>query len=328
MQIVFLGQNAISFSHGFQELLTTEARIIRLPDSLADGADRAAFEQADVLITWKFGAELPTPANLKLLHIPGTGYEAVDLALVPPTAVVCNCFGHEQPIAEYVLAALLMHRLPLVDADRRLRNREWAYRAGDPASMHGELGGQTVGLLGFGHIGRAVATLAKAFGMRVHVANRSPVSAPALVDRVFTLDRLAEFWPSADYFVVSVPLAPETRGLVDARAFAAMRPSAFIVNVGRGPTVDEEALFDALSNQRIAGAAVDTWYQYPSAGSPHVYPSARPFHELGNVVMTPHMSGWTEGTLRRRQQTMAANIGRLQRGEPLENVVRPAITGS
>jgi len=162
--------------------------------------------------------------------------------------------------------------------------------------------------------------------MQVHVANRSPVAPSVTVDRSFTLGDLAGFWSSADFFVASLPLAPETAGVVDARAFAAMRSSAVIVNVGRGPTIDERALYDALATGRIAGAIIDTWYRYPSPDAPHPMPSALPFHALPNIVMTPHMSGWTSGTIRRRQATMAANIKRLVNGQPVQNVVRPART--
>src|SRR5690606_10039218 len=121
----------------------------------------------------------------------------------------------------------------------RLRKGDWAYWAGSPERVHGEIAGKAIGLLGFGHIGKAIARRAKAFEMQVHVANRSAVSQGELVDRAFTLDQLAEFWGSADYIVVSVPMSLETAGIVGAAAFAAMRSDAVIVNVGRGPTIDE-----------------------------------------------------------------------------------------
>jgi phosphoglycerate dehydrogenase-like enzyme len=138
------------------------------------------------------------------------------------------------------------------------------------------------------------------------------------------LNNLAEFWSSADFFVVSVPSNAETVGMVNAGSFAAMRASAVILNVGRGPTIDEQSLYEALSNRRIAGAVIDTWYSYPSPGHPSVLPSKFPFQELPNVVMTPHMSGWTTGTINRRRLTIADNIGRRAAGRPCVNVVRPA----
>ena len=324
MRIVFHGANAASFSQGFDRLVGNEAEVRVLPDVLTASAERQAYAEAEAIIGVRFGQDLPRPERLKLFHVPGAGYDAVDLAALPAAAVVCNCFGHEQAIAEYVMAALLERHVPLADADRRLREADWAYWAGSPERVHGELAEKTIGLLGYGHIGKAVAVRAKAFEMKVHVANRSVVEASPVVDRSFTLDALGDFWGSADFIVVSVPLTAETTGIVDAAAFAAMRRTAVVLNVGRGPTIDERALFDALKDQRIAGAIIDTWYSYPSPERPSVLPSSLPFHTLPNVVMTPHMSGWTTGTIRRRQQTIADNIGRRASGRPCMNVVRPA----
>ncbi len=204
-----------------------------------------------------------------------------------------------------------------------LRQGKWTYGAGSPERVHGELAEKTIGLLGFGHIGKAIAVRAKAFEMKVHVANRSPVPASPLVDRSFALNALGEFWSSADFFVVSVPSNADTVGMVNAESFATMRASAVILNVGRGPTIDEQALYEALRDRRIAGAVIDTWYHYPSSTHPNILPSKLPFHELPNIVMTPHMSGWTSGTINRRRQTIADNITRRAAGKPCVNVVRP-----
>jgi len=163
---------------------------------------------------------------------------------------------------------------------------------------------------------------AKAFGMRVHVANRSAVS-HALVDRAYGLGRndLTAFMGSADAIVVTLPLTAQTGGLVGKNELAAMRADAVILNVGRGPVIDEQALHDALAQRRIGGAIIDTWYAYPTLERPECAPSRLPFEALPNLVMTPHMSGWTAGTVRRRQQTMADNITRLVEGRELVNVV-------
>jgi len=326
MRIVFHGENAASFSHDFQRLVGEAARISVLPDVLSDRAHSQAYVAADVIVGARFSGDLPRPERLQLFHVPGAGYDAVDLAAIPDSAVVCNCFGHEQAIAEYVMAALLERHVPLADADRHLRQGNWTYTSGSPLRVHGELAEKTIGLLGFGHIGKAIAARAKAFEMKVHVANRSPVPTSSLVDRSFGLDSLGEFWASADFFVVSVPSNADTAGIVNAESFTAMRASAVILNVGRGPTIDERALYEALEQRRIAGAVIDTWYRYPSPNQPSVLPSMFPFHELPNVVMTPHMSGWTAGTINRRRQTIADNIGRRADGRPCLNVVRPART--
>jgi phosphoglycerate dehydrogenase-like enzyme len=322
---VFHGENAASFSKDFGRLVGATADIRTVPDLLTSAADQETYAAAEAIIGVRFARDLPQPESLQLFHVPGAGYDAVDLAAIPGSAVVCNCFGHEQAIAEYVMAALLARHVPLADADRKLRQGNWAYSSGSLARLHDELAEKTIGLLGYGHIGKAIALRAKAFEMKVHVANRSAVGTSSIVDRAFTLDKLHEFWASADFFVVSVPLTAETTGIVDAAAFGAMRATAVVLNVGRGPTIDERSLYDALKDGRIAGAIIDTWYNYPTPEQPNVLPSALPFHALPNVVMTPHMSGWTSGTIRRRQQTMADNIRRRFDGRPCINVVRPAL---
>lgn len=320
IKIVFHGSNARTFREGFEALLDVDHTIAEVPDDLTSLKARD-YAAADVVIGIRLTADMPVPPSLALYHVPGAGYDGIDLAALPTGAALCNCFGHETAIAEYVMAALLARHVPLADADRRLRYGDWKYWAGGPAGLRSELGATSIGILGFGHIGKALAARAKAFGMEVAVANRSAVSAPDLVDRAYTLAELNVFMGSADVIVNTLPLTEETRGLVDTLALAAMRADAVIVNVGRGPVIDEAALYEALRRRRLGGAVIDTWYCYPTAEEPGPLPARLPFHELDNVVMTPHMSGWTHGTVRRRQGTIADNINRLARGKSLRNVV-------
>jgi phosphoglycerate dehydrogenase-like enzyme len=320
MRIVFHGDNAVSFAEGFGELLAGDDKIALLSDALDAPGERETYAAAEVIVGTRFDITLPRSEGLRLFHVPGAGYDAVDLDALPPATVVCNCFGHEDAIAEYVMAALLRRSIPLEDADNRLRQGDWAWWAGDAARVHDEVHGQTIGLLGFGHIGKAVARRAKAFGMNVHVANRSPVE-DALVNEAQSLDNLPGFCRKLDVLVVTVPLLPQTAGLVGAAEIAALPPGALLVNVARGPVVEEQALYDDLAAGRIE-AAIDTWYRYPSAAEPTPLPSRLPFHTLPNVLMTPHMSGWTGGTIRRRQRSMANNILRLARGEACQERVR------
>ena len=324
LSIIFHGDNAGNFRPGFERLLATQHRLIDLSEGLASAAERTEYENADVIIGVKFNASLPLPRHLSLFHAPAAGTDAIDLDLLPASAALCNCFGHEAAIAEYVMTALLLRHVPLAAADADLRAQRWTYWAGRLTGLRTELGSQTIGLLGFGHIAKAIAARAKAFGMGVHVANRSTVTSP-LVDRYFSLAELQSFMGSADALVVSLPLAEQTRGLIGQAELAAMRPEAVILNVGRGPVIEEQALFDALAERRIGGAIIDTWYQYPTPTQAECAPSSLDFASLPNVVMTPHMSGWTTGTVLRRQHTMADNIARLTDGRSLLNVVRQAV---
>jgi phosphoglycerate dehydrogenase-like enzyme len=323
LTIVFHGANAANFRQGFASMVEPQHRIVDVGDALSAPGEAEHFAAADVIVGIKLDASMPEPSKLRLYQAPAAGTDAVDPSLLPAQAALCNCHGHEDAIAEYVFAALLARHVPLAQADADLRRNQWTYWAGRPGALRTELGGQTIGLLGFGHIAKAIALRAKAFGMRVHAANRSAVSSEQ-VDRAYALTDLRRFLADLDVVVVTLPLTPQTQGLVDAAALSAMRPSAWLLNVGRGPVVAEQALYDALRSKRLGGAIIDTWYQYPTPSQPECTPSKLDFAALDNVVMTPHMSGWTSGTVLRRQQTMADNISRLATGRPLLNVLKPA----
>jgi phosphoglycerate dehydrogenase-like enzyme len=127
--------------------------------------------------------------------------------------------------------------------------------------------------------------------------------------------------PECDYVVLCTALGPETERLIDARRLALMKRSALLVNIARGAVVDEGAIYTALRDRIIGGAALDVWWRYPDATDPERRPSHYPFHELPNVIMTPHCSGWTEGMVARRWAEVAGNIDRFVRGEPPQNVV-------
>ena len=322
IEIVFHGQNATTYLDDFKAALEGQARIRVVPDLLDSPADIQAFRRADVIVGNRLDASMPAPERARLYQVCAAGYDRVDFAVLPAAAVVCNCYGHEPAIAEYVMAAILNQRVPLARAHAGLSQSLWHYRSGMPDALHGEIGGATLGLLGYGHIGQAIARRAKAFGMRVLAANRSPVPVSGEVDAWMGLDSLEPFYRQADFIVVSLPLLPATTGLVGAGAFAQMRPHAMLINVGRGPVVDEQALYDALSQQRIGAAAIDTWYQYPARLGEAGAPSRLPFAQLGNIIMTPHMSAWTDGTIRRRAQVMAANVMACLDGRPLAHVLR------
>lgn len=319
-RIVFHGQNAASFYEGFSDRLQHEAELICLPDTL-DEAGRAAFARADIILGHRLDAEQPRPETVRLFQAVGAGVDAIDTSRLPDGAMLCNCHGHDIPITEYVMAALLNDCVPLAEADQRLRQGDWHYQSG--RHLHGELHGRLLGILGFGHIGQSLAATARALGLRVRAANRSPVEAQAHgLEQAFGLDALESFYQGLDALVVALPETPATRGLVDAGALEALPEHVHVINVGRGGVIEEKALFDALSSRRIRRATIDTWYVYPSAEQDAPHPGHLPFQTLDNLVMTPHMSGWTQGTLERRKDAMADNVNRLLNGREPCNIVR------
>ena len=166
-----------------------------------------------------------------------------------------------------------------------------------------------------------MARRAVGFGCRVIAANRSRVADKGDASEIYPLADLDRMLPQCDALVVAAGLAPETRGLIDARRLALMKPTAVLINIGRAAIVEEEALFTALKDKKIGGAALDVWWRYPAPGTPDPRPSAFAFHELPNVLMTPHCSCSTEATRDRRWAQAAGNLDRFVRGEALHNVV-------
>ena len=285
---------------------------------------------AEAVVTQYWTAKLPPAPRIRLLQLPGAGFDAVDLDAVPPGCAVCNVYEHEIGISEYVVAALLEREIGIARMDRTLRRGEWRYGFVLGSPLHGELHGKTVGFLGYGRIARATARRLAPFGVRMAARTRSPDPAGPggeLVADLAGIERLDEMLPGLDYLVIACPLTEATRGLIDARRLSLLRPSAVVVNVARGPIIDEDALYAACRDGSIGGAIIDTWYRYPDPSGgrgERRLPSRHPFETLANVVMTPHASGWSAGLLERRWSLIADNLLRLRRGDPLLNVLHPA----
>lgn len=288
------------------------------PDVLAD-----KLAAANVLVATNFTADLPSAPRLRLIHVPAAGVDAIDIAAVPTGVSVCNAFEHDVGISEYVLAGMLHFTVDLSGRSRRFEAGSWADHPARGAAGRPELAGQIVGCIGYGSIGRAIARRARAFGMRVVAVTRTPRNIEPEPDWLGTMEELPRLLEMADFVVVACPLTEATRGLLGRRELAAMKPSSVLMNVARGPIVDEDALFEALRTGRIGGAVLDVWWRYPEPEGPEIAPSRHPFHELDNVVMTAHCSGWTEGLMARRFAVIIDNLERLRMGKPLRNQVHP-----
>jgi phosphoglycerate dehydrogenase-like enzyme len=253
-----------------------------------------------------------------LLVCPAAGTEQIDRAALPPGVVVFNGRGHEIPMAEYAIGCLVALRQHLLESDAALRRGEWRYGFyGD--GMLGELYGSNLGMVGFGRIGQAIALRAAAFGMRCAAVTLHPqrprtgsgdLEFLGKLDDASDVDRLVRW---ADGLVLCCELSPLTRGLIDGRRLGMMKSSALLVNVARGAVAVEHDLYDALAEKRIAGAALDVWYHYPHGPGVMRRPSDLPFHELSNVIMTPHASGWTDAAKTRRLAAMADAINDFAR---------------
>jgi phosphoglycerate dehydrogenase-like enzyme len=295
---------------------------IEIVDADDAGAFAHALRDADAILTMNWNTAPPTP-RLKLIHLPGAGTDAIDFDAVPPGAAVCNAYGHEVSIAEYVMATMLEMAIGVRNMDAALRRNQW-HGAWMNGPLHGHVFGKTVGIAGYGRIGREVARRARAFGLRVIACSRSAKSPDEFAEYIRDMNGFDALLRESDYIVVCLPLNETTRGLFDARAFALMKPTAIIINPGRGLVIEEQALFDACQQRRIGGAVIDVWYRYPASGESEAAPSRFAFHQLDNVIMTPHASAWTQHLIEQRCASILDNLNRLARGEALVNVVHAA----
>ena len=280
--------------------------------------------EADVLVTLTLTKEIGRAATrLKLVQVPGAGLDRIDRSALPNGVALANVYGHETGIADYVIGAMLTLTREFARVDAAFRAGEWTsqWAVGiKPPPPWPELAGRTIGILGYGRIGRAVARRAHAFDMKIcairrniHGNNEDPavLGGPDLTDEVLR---------RSDYVVIAMPATPETIGSINRRRLGLLKPTAVLVNVSRAEIVDEDALYEALARRSIAGAALDVWYRYPREPGPTA-PATRSFHQLPNVLMTPHVSGWTDGMLETRAQLIAENIRRVAHGEPPLNLV-------
>ena len=179
---------------------------------------------------------------------------------------------------------------------------------GDLSQREDELGGKTLLIAGIGRIGSRLATLAKAFDMRVIAVRRDPSKGAGAADSVVGEEGLLSMLPHADFLALTCPLTPKTENLIDAKALAAMKPSAYLINVARGRVVDETALVEALTRKRIAGAALDCVWEEP-------LPSTSQLWGLPNVLITPHTAGETRRYEDNVIDLLLENLERLWRGE-------------
>jgi len=314
MQVIVAYQHAVQADR-LQALLGEDAQVRGMAQLPAHGTI-----DADVLVTTRLASDEAARLRVRLLHAPATGLDGIALEALPADCQVCIVRGHEVPIAEYVTHAILEHFLDRAAQPWQLDEKHW------PAAylqrpQHEEAAGHTVLILGFGHIGREIAVRARALQMQILAVTRRGDS-EELAHRTVAFDRLSAVLPEADAVVVCCPLDQTTRGCIGAAELARMKPGALLVNVARGEVVDEEALFRALRDRRIARAVLDVWYAYPREADASLAPSRFPFHTLPNVRCTPHVSGWTNELLPRRYRLVAQNIRRLRDGEPLLNRVR------
>jgi phosphoglycerate dehydrogenase-like enzyme len=285
-----------------------------------EGDERLAAELADaeVFVGWDFPPDLFASARrLRWIHTASAGVENnLFPALVASDVVLTNSAGlHSVCIPEHVLGQMLVLARNFHEAERLRQRREWN-RFGVIVFNGGirELRDSKLAILGAGAIGRSLAPMAAGLGMQVRVMRRDASRPVPGAEVVLPPSELRALLAWADFVVLAVPSTPETKGLIGEKELAAMRSSAFLVNVARGEVVDEQALARVLRAGGLAGAALDVFSEEP-------LPADHPFWELPNLVLTPHVSGYTPGYFDKMLALFEENLGRYLGGEPLRNVV-------
>lgn len=263
------------------------------------------------------GAILRAGPRLRWVHSGTAGVRAsITPELVERGILFTNSAGvHAPPMAESVLG-MILHFARGFDLTVRAQARgRWERDAFDAAdSPVREVNGSTVGIVGFGGIGREVARRARALGARVLALKRRPAESPPGVELLHGPEGLERLLAESDYLVLAAPETAATRGLLDAAAIARMKPGAVLVNVARGRLVDEEALVDALRSGRLRGAALDVFATEPLA-------AGHPLWSLPNTLITPHVSACSRRFWERETDLIRENIGRYLDGRPLLNMV-------
>jgi phosphoglycerate dehydrogenase-like enzyme len=306
---------------------------------LADRQCRTAEEVAefvgggcDALLTFRVPNDIATRAHglkwIQLLsagadHVLGGPLKTIAIPLTTASGI------HATPIAEYTLASMLAyaHRIHL--AIRAQARREWM-RSGAFMGSVDEIRGRTLGIIGYGSIGRETARLAAAFGMKVFALKRNPADrfdpgwSPAglgdpdgqIPARFFGPEDREAILGESDYVSVTLPLTDHTRKFIGEREFAAMKPGAYLVNIGRGEVIDERAMAAALAAAKIGGAGLDVFEHEPLE-------SSSPLWDLENVILTPHISGANRGYMDKACELFAENLKRFAANRQLLNVVDP-----
>jgi len=290
------------------------ARIV-VGDSTEDFAKAAA--EAEIIFNWS--ASLPLlrdvfliSPRLSWIHSRSAGLEqSLFPELIESEVVLTNGSGVFSPsLGEFTLAAILYFAK---DFRRMIRNQTAGIWEQFDTTM---VSGHTLGIVGYGSIGRAVAARARVLEMKVLALRRSPGRSKedTLVDHVYDSGQLLEMLSRCDYVVVTLPLTAETRGLIAEPEFAVMKKNAVLINIGRGPTINERAMINTLLANRIRGAALDVFDEEPLR-------PGHPFYSMENVLLSPHCADHTPEWLEDAMRFFLSQLERFKRGESLLNVV-------
>lgn len=310
---------------GFADLLREKApgNDWEFVAGLSEEAQSEAIARANVLVCARLDARDAAACPAGFVHITGSGADRVAVDELPIETVVARTSHHERSIAEHILMAVLAHQRRLLPVAEQMRSGVWRSVATDPTTpLHRTLDELTIGFVGLGGIGAEAVRICTGLRMKAVAVRRAPWTAEALgsnLEWVKAMDDLPELLAICDVVVLCLPLTEETRGLMGTTQFETMRSDALLVNVSRGPIIDEDALHAALKDGLIGGAALDVWWDAP-AGTDAPESVSR-FAALPNVMATPHHSGHARQTFVRRATEIAENIDAFSAGRGPSNTL-------
>ena len=271
----------------------------------------ARIPEAHVLVVSGFwdNALLDVATNLRFIQSIGAGYDQFPLDDLKARGIrLASAQGvNKNGVSQHAMSLVLALARKIHDARDNQRKHYWRQMISDIPTREDELGGKTMGIIGMGQIGSRLASLAKAFEMRVVATKRDVATYEGPADEVMPPSEIGRLFAESDWVVLTCPLTDETRGIINAAAFDAMKPSAYLINVARGACVDEPALIDALTNGKITGAGLDHFIEDPL--SPE-----SPIWDLDNAIITPHTGGETQQYEANLLNTLLENMGRLDSG--------------
>ncbi len=309
MKVLLAAQEGEAYFHLLDDMPGID--ILRVaPDQVLERV-----READVLYGFPSAEIVAAAPQLRWIQAPSAGVEFVAHipALVASEIVVTNTRGaHATSVGEHVFALLLTFTRDIRRSLEWQRHKHWG-RAEGYRALH-EIAGLTMGILGFGQIGRGVAKRAQAFELDLLAIDAQAIDGQPYLHAVWPPHRLHELLARSDVVVVTAPYTAETHHLIDAAALAVMRPSAYLIVVSRGGIVDEDALAMALHTGQLAGAALDVTEHEP-------LPASSPLWALPNVLITPHLAGASSPKERRCVEILRENLIRFANGEALLNVV-------
>jgi phosphoglycerate dehydrogenase-like enzyme len=279
----------------------------------------AQLPDTEALMTWSLRPEQFTLARkLRWIHSPAAAvHQLMFPELINSDVILTNAREvHGPVVAEHVMGLIFALAKRIPQAVRLQLQHVWGQGAmWESHPPPRELSGTTLGLVGLGSIGREVARRAAGLGMRVIAVREHPEKgSPENVAQVYSRAKLDAMLSQSDYVVLAAPTTPATRGLINAQRLAAMKADAYLINVGRGPLIDEGALIEALRGHKIAGAALDVFVEEP-------LPANSPLWDLDNLLITPHTAGLTEKLWERHYTLMSENLRRYLAGQPLLGLV-------